>query len=130
MGGGAARADVQLWVSASDPPSPAELGRWERFYIRIGYKADERVVLSAQPRGGPSRRRPEVRRASGPALMLPVFAYTVGAYLDDSNLFPLLLILISPFAVLYLLAVMLLRRLAAQLACRGRSIAAGAFGVA
>jgi hypothetical protein len=239
MGGGAARADVQVRVSASDPPSPAELGRWERFYVRIGYKTDERVVLSAQPyykgrpvsaptggspRVGPgegegvfwfavvepaqvdavvvtaqtergkvlaesriavnltwtgaprtaarqrapwveqqlaAEKRAEATRRSGPPneepawfdgialafmatgllypvlqplllwrmrggwriaaalpllLMLPIIAFTVRAYLDDSNLFPLMLILISPFAVFYLLAVMLLRRLAVQLA--------------
>lgn len=46
---GASRAEIRVQILASDPPSAATLGRWERFFLRIGYKTDQPVVLSAQP---------------------------------------------------------------------------------
>lgn len=44
-------------------------------------------------------------------LMLIVLAYTVYAYLDGSNIFPLVLIFTSPLALLYLLVIVGVRRM-------------------
>jgi hypothetical protein len=46
--------------------------------------------------------------------MAAVLAYTFYAFLDGSNLFPLVLIFTAPIAALYLLAIMALRRLRRQ----------------
>jgi hypothetical protein len=58
------------------------------------------------------RLRDRWRKAAAVPLlpMSGVLAYTVYAYLDGSNLYPVVLILLSPFAVFYLLAVAFLWR--------------------
>lgn len=43
--------------------------------------------------------------------MLAVIAYTIFAYLDGSNIFPLVLIFTAPFALVYLLVILGVRRL-------------------
>jgi hypothetical protein len=46
---GAARAEVQARVAATDPPADATLGRDEPFYVRIQFDADEPVSIWARP---------------------------------------------------------------------------------
>ncbi len=44
-----ARADIRVQVLTTDPASPSVLGRWEHFWLRIGYTTDQRILLHAQP---------------------------------------------------------------------------------
>ncbi len=39
----AAAAEVRLQVLETDPPSPATLGHWEPFHLRIGYDSDRTI---------------------------------------------------------------------------------------
>ena len=43
------RGDVNLQVLATDPQTPAVLGRWEQFSLRIGYTSDRPIYIRAQP---------------------------------------------------------------------------------
>jgi len=42
-------ADVNVQIIETDPTSPAVLGRWGEFSLRIGYNSDEPVRIYAQP---------------------------------------------------------------------------------
>ncbi|MFZ0738774.1 MAG: hypothetical protein WA002_01220 [Candidatus Acidiferrales bacterium] len=48
-------ADVQLRVLATDPPSPAVLGYWEDFSMRIGYTSDRPIRVYAEAYAGGRR---------------------------------------------------------------------------
>jgi len=42
-------AQVTVSVVATDPASPATLGKWEQFYLRIGYNSDRVIRVRAYP---------------------------------------------------------------------------------
>ena len=44
-----ARADVTLQLVATDPPSPAILGKWDKFYVRVSYTTDRQIFVRAYP---------------------------------------------------------------------------------
>ena len=66
---GAGRADTSLRIVASDPPSPAVLGRWEHFALRIEYASSEPIIIAAKPsfeaRPVPAINGGEAHRAAG-----------------------------------------------------------------
>ena len=44
-----ALAEVKVQVLETDPPSPAMLGKWENFYIRVAYDSDRPIRVRAYP---------------------------------------------------------------------------------
>ena len=42
-----ARGEVALQLLATDPPSPAILGKWDKFYVRVSYTTDRRIFVRA-----------------------------------------------------------------------------------
>lgn len=47
-----ARADVHVKVTETAPASPATLGHWEQFYLRIAYEADRPIRIRAEGYAG------------------------------------------------------------------------------
>jgi hypothetical protein len=81
-----ARADVQLRVIATDPDSPAVLGRWEQFSLRVGYETDRPIRVRGDAFALGQR---VTSMTSGAALQAPGtgealfwFAYTSPARVD------------------------------------------------
>jgi hypothetical protein len=50
-----AHADTRVQVLESDPGSPATLGHWERFHLRIAYEADRPIRVRADAYHGNDR---------------------------------------------------------------------------
>jgi len=48
LGPASASACVAIQVLETDPMSPAVLGHWERFYLRLGYETDRRIRVRGQ----------------------------------------------------------------------------------
>jgi hypothetical protein len=79
-------ADVRLQVLEIDPATPAELGKWEQFYVRAGYEIDRpayvrgTAFLDGKP--VPSMTSGSMRHEAGTGEALFWFAYTTPARVD------------------------------------------------
>src|SRR6185312_3621769 len=49
FGAASARAEVGVQILATDPASPATLGKWQRFSLHIGYTSDIPIRIRAHP---------------------------------------------------------------------------------
>jgi hypothetical protein len=45
-------AAVRVQVMETDPESPATLGHWEKFYLRIAYETDRPITMRVEPYAG------------------------------------------------------------------------------
>ena len=81
-----ASAQVSVRVMETDPASPATLGHWEQFYLRIAYEADRPVRVRAEAYSGgnvvPSTNSGSPRYAAGTGEALFWIAHTTTAQVD------------------------------------------------
>lgn len=83
---GVARGETSVEILATDPGSPATLGRSQPFSLRIGYASSEPIVLSARPtfngRTVPAMTGGEPHRGPGQGEILLWFAYHEAQQID------------------------------------------------
>lgn len=81
-----ARAEVRVQVIETDPPSPATLGHWDEFHLRIAYETDVPVRIRAYPHFAgkpvPATTSGSLRHGAGRGEALFWIAYTKPAYVD------------------------------------------------
>jgi len=82
----AARGEARVEVLETDPASPAELGKWEEFYVRVAYEADRPVYVRGAAfldgRPAPSMTSGSMRHEAGAGEAFFWFAYTTPARVD------------------------------------------------
>jgi hypothetical protein len=79
-------AEVRVRVIETDPASPATLGHWEQFYLRIAYEADQPIRVRAEAYSGgkavPSTNSGSPRYDTGAGEAMFWIAYTTPARVD------------------------------------------------
>ncbi len=82
----AASGEARVQVLETDPATPAELGKWEQFYVRVGYETDRPAYVrgTAFLDGKPvtSMTSGSVRHEAGAGEAFFWFAYTTPARVD------------------------------------------------
>ena len=79
-------AEVRVEILETDPVTPAELGKGENFYVRVGYETDQPIYvrgaafLDGKP--APSMTGVSMRHAAGTGEAFFWFAYTTPARVD------------------------------------------------
>jgi hypothetical protein len=79
-------AEVRVQVLETDPGSPATLGHWQQFYLRIAYETDRPIRVRAEAYAGgapvPSTNSGSPRYGPGPGEAMFWIAYTEPARVD------------------------------------------------